>query len=627
MSESLSLIDPRRNEISGTSTFTTSLLSPLSLLTTIGVLVPTLLGGIFFLHALTDRLYPATLFSLHMTVELLFGCFQIQNVSKHSQTLSRDATVMFFFFSILDIYLCGWTYPPILNMLENSFVDIDDTILSEWRTFWILLWWLKLGIHLVVMLRLILLSCWMVATISRKSSKWTRNYASRQCLVMFRLQRNWFQQRVLWKQRSYCRSMSTLRKLLVVMTLCSFPLLFLCFRSCSLYLWSQTPEKKSSLDGNYCGFCDDLDDTECALPFPSFHHMRRDASSRTGWRVNLQPTSLPRMKGDQLTELSFLNDLDGFSPMAPILFYIQGLKESQQAQSHGMKSKVYPTLPYAFEDSINNRSATILWDVKTHTLIPHTARVDLLDPEKPIILVFPSKPLNHATHYALAVIDATDAKGRLLSPTAGMQKLLSKNDDDSSTGACSSADIHRRERYLQVLLPSLKQTASWLTARHANHTAPLSPQLLFDFITMSHDSLQPARDIRDATLERVSSRDYEHRVQITKLENENCRHNKTLVARAIHGSISVPWWLTSHDRDAILSKDAMYNADKKYTHPIKFVMYVPCSLYAAATNQTYRKQRPLRAILEYGHGMFYNRAEANDYSLQRFVLRETCCSI
>lgn len=57
--------------------------------------------------------------------------------------------------------------------------------------------------------------------------------------------------------------------------------------------------------------CDPLDETECGLPFPSFHHMEEDPTSNTGWRVHLR--GLPPLRGGIPFHPRFLNDLDGFS--------------------------------------------------------------------------------------------------------------------------------------------------------------------------------------------------------------------------------------------------------------------------------------------------------------------------
>lgn len=564
---------------------------------TIIVLIPTLIGGILFLVDLTDRLYPSTPYAMHLTAALTGACFHTL-----SRTPSRLATS---FFSVLDIYLCGFVYASITKIFETSFVDIDGSIVPEWMEYQRKLWLIKLGMSLVVAFRIFLGTVSLIYTIYNVESlhlihpiiRWTR--------VLDRLdQMQGWTHSILLKKLPHLKR--RLGKLFLVCSFLSLAPLGLCFLSCRRYLWWQPQDI-----GVPRGCCDDLDATECALPYPSFHHMRRDPSSRTGWRVNVQGSLLPPMKSDQdEMDFSFLHDLDGFSPMGgPILFYVNGLRETKEAESHGMKSKVFPTLPYNFQDSITERSSTMLWNVEDKELIPHTARVDYLDAEHPIILLIPYKPLNHASHYAVALVNASDVNGEVLSPTPGMQKLFSRPDSPS----CSS-DSQRLDRYQQILLPSLTEAAPWLI--FPNISAPFpSLQLMFDFVTMSDESLYPIRSMRDATLQEIGEMD--HQVTITKIQNQNCHRGETLVARTIHGSLAVPWWLENERRDAILSKRALKNQRSNGFVGAKFTIHVPCSLYAAAVNDTTRVQRPMRAILEYGHGLFYNRNEASEYSLLR----------
>jgi len=142
-------------------------------------------------------------------------------------------------------------------------------------------------------------------------------------------------------------------------------------------------------------------------------------------------------------------------------------------------------------------------------------------------------------------------------------------------------------------------------------------QLMFDFVTMSKDSLRPARTVRDNTFEQISNWD-NHTVDIVRVVNHNCHKNDTLAARTIHGSLNVPWWLRSISRKAVLSTQALKHGQQARTiGKAKFVVIVPCSLRAAALNESARIQRPLRAVVEYGHGLFYNRAEAYEHSLLR----------
>ena len=80
---------------------------------------------------------------------------------------------------------------------------------------------------------------------------------------------------------------------------------------------------------------------------------------------------------------------------------------------------------------MTSRSITLLVDVKAQTLVAHSAEIDYLDSDRPLVMVFPAKPLNHNRHYALAVVHATDVHGNLISPTLGMKSLLSGQHDES----------------------------------------------------------------------------------------------------------------------------------------------------------------------------------------------------
>eukprot|EP00980_Cylindrotheca_fusiformis_P008961 scaffold1912_cov135-Cylindrotheca_fusiformis.AAC.8 len=557
------------------------------------VLVPSLIGGILFLVDLTDRLYPATLYAVHLSAALVSAWVQ---TSSGNKPLTSG-------FSLLDIYLCGFVYSSMTKIFETSFVDIDGSLVPEWMDYQRELWCIKFGMLLVVALRILFGSiAWLYVIYNACLPYCPSRIRRKHVLDVLEPIQTWIYSTFLKKHPHLKRK---LNKFFLVCSVLSLVPLALCFLSCRRYLWRQP--KDATLPR---GCCDDLDTTECALPYPSFHHMRPDPSSKTGWRVNLQGGSLPPMKSDQNEmDFSFLQDLDGFSPMGgPILFYVEGLRESNEASSHGMKTNLFPTLPYNFQDSITERSSTFLWNVDAQKLVPHTARVDYLDDANPIILLIPHKPLNHATHYAVALINATAANGELIPATAGMQRLFSEE-----AGSTCSSDTQRLSRYQQVLLPSLIRAAPWL--RFHNASDP-SLQLMFDFVTMSDESLHPLRTMRDVTLEEIEA-SQQHEVEITRIQNQNCNRKQTLVARTIHGSLAVPWWLETERRDAILSKRALNIRKSNGSGGAKFTIHVPCSLYAAAVNDTSRKQRPLRAILEYGHGLFYNRNEASEYSLLR----------
>ena len=580
----------------------------LSIAATSTVLIPTLIAANLSLYALTYRTWPATLCAAHLTVALTAAFY-------HTSTNSLLVRLITTFSSLLDVFLCGVLYPNACKVFELFFVDVDGTVIDEWASFQVILQLLRKGMLLIVMLRIFIGGfCWfwIIGTSSRVGTA-PFPETTRLLRALDRAQHS-IHHRVIAK-RPHLRT--RLRKIFLVSTVLSIGWLSYCLGSCVSHFTSWHLWWESADDRDRC--CDSLDLTECALPFPSFHHMLPDPTSSTGWRVDLEGNSLPLMRGGIPLNPTFLNTLDGFSTMAPILFYLDGLKESHEAEIHGMKERVYPRLVNNnVKDSITERSITLLWNVEMEDLVPHTAQVDYLDPERPIIIVVPSKPLHHATHYALAVINATDENGNLIPPTPGMQELFSETVEYRSC----PRDYYRLGRYHRFLIPSLQKAAPWVSLNGTNlftNSSDTSLQLMFDFVTMSEDSLIPSRTVRDGTLDQISTWK-NHTVQIVKVVNQDCKKNNTLAARFIHGSLTVPWWLSGKSRESTLSPWALKYGWARSLGRAKFIIIVPCSLRAAALNETTRMQRPLRAVVEYGHGLFYNRAETYEHSLLRYVI-------
>jgi hypothetical protein len=576
----------------------------LSLLATIFFLIPALLGSIWFLLDMTSRIWPTTVFSLHLCIALAKARYHVllhQDNRVVVVVTSRLKKGIISFPPALDIFLFGYIYRNVVNVFDYFFNDIDGTTVVEWSTQKHCMLVLRLLGILTVFFRILvgglcLLSRWSTIHGASSSSplllRWTH------VLLIDRFQ-NWMNDSSSWftamrqKQVRY-----RMQNLLSVLFFASLLWLSICVASCvshytSVHLWLP-----------HYDYCDPLDTTECALPFPSFHHMSKDNSTVTGWRVNLQSKALPLLRGGIRVHLDFLNDLDGFSTMAPILFYMEGLKEAYEL--HG--SAIGLQGPAHIEYSITNKSITLLVNVDTGVLVPHSAEIDYLDPERPLVLVFPAQPLHHGTHYALAVVNATNVHGMRMQPTLGMQLLLRGD----------AFDWERFERYREIVIPSLETAAPWVS-----HTDdPSSLQLLFDFVTVSEEAqLGPIRAVRDAALHHIQSRqwgDWSDHVNVIKIRNEDCSKNDTLAARTIHASLDVPWFLGAYGRGhrgATLSPEALESGKPVTTGKAKFVVIVPCSVQANALDPLNGTR--VRALLEYGHGLFYNRAEAYSHSLLR----------
>jgi len=331
--------------------------------------------------------------------------------------------------------------------------------------------------------------------------------------------------------------------------------------------------------------CDPLDETECWVSFPSFHALRPENSSATGWRVNLEGRLLPSLKSRVSIQPNFLNLLDGFSTMAPMMFYLEGLKEAHVAGASQLKGL------NDIAESITGKCSTLLLDVKDMSLVPHSAEVDFLDGQHPLVLLCPAEPLHHNRHYAVAVVDAKDAQGTRLPQTRGMSELLG-----SPSNYTSKYNPDRRQRYIDVLIPALEKAASWFD--YSND--PDALQLLFDFHTVSAESqLGPVRSVRDAMLEQISSDDWqwEEHVRTIRTVDHDCSLDGATLARTVHAELDVPWFMDHHGpggRYSFLDECAIAMGRSTGLRTSKFLILILCSLQVLALSQCSTLTKPNR---------------------------------
>ena len=558
--------------------------------------IPALLIFIFLVrHLIGGRIWPATPFASHLSIALWTAVALVPSTS----TADRPSIYRRLIPSTLDICLFGWIYAIICNVfIWNFFTDVDGTPVIEYENY-------RSNFHQLSMLGVgIAVMRFAIETVSLFFVWLNRRYRDvndehqvpRLCATALA----WVEQAdSSFSIRGKHRFVTWLQRVLWLLLAASLVLLVWCIISVMLHCISWSAPKQHGPQ------CDPLDTTECCLPFPSFHHMVKDNATETGWRVALQGDALPPLKGGIRLDPTFLNQLDGFSTMAPMLFYMEGLKEAHEMG----KSNIRLQGANNIELSVTNRSITLLLDVDSQTLMPHSAEIDYLDNEQPLVMVFPAKPLRHNRHYALAVVGATDVYGGLLPPTPGMKATLSGQDDAHYSS--------RRERYENSVIPALLAAAPW----YSFDKDPDSLQLLFDFQTISTKSqLGPIRAVRDSTLAYIDGPEWGNwssHVHVISINEGVCSRAKTLIARTIHAEIDVPWYLEAFGpghREATLDYNALLTGKPVAIGKAKFVVHIPCSLRAAAIKGAIAKE--LRAIIEYGHGLFYNRDEAAD----RFLL-------
>jgi hypothetical protein len=555
---------------------------------------PILLGTILMFYDLTGRIWAATPFCLHLLANLATARYLIPNASTPAKLPNRILTSLS---PLLDILMFGYVYPTSWAPLINYFfTEPDGTTVVEYSSYKErLLTYQKLGLAIVVFRSLI-----GGVAISTRLATYYFPTTLTACLGRFQSPRPFgtLLDRISCSTNTKDRFKRGLRGALTALVVLSALLVsWSLFSVAAHWIPWPTPVVKNAA-------CDPLDETECVLPFPSFHQMRPDSTTPTGYRVDLKGHLLPPLKGGIRMEPTFLNRLDGFSTMAPMLFYVEGMKEAHENGSSSIRLQG----PANIANSVTEQSITLLLDVSEGRLVPHSAEIDYLDPERPLVMVFPARPLRHNGHYALAVVNASDENGNRLPPTPGMTALF------------ENVRSERRSRYVSVIMPALERAAPWFSFP----ADPDSLQLLFDFPTVSEESqLGPVRAVRDATLSHIQGNNWgswKDHVRENRIIDNRCEEPGTLIARTVHAELDIPWFLESYGsghRAAFLDDAAVLSRRPSTMGVGKFVVHIPCSVRAAALDLPGAK--PLRAVLEYGHGLFYTRHEASDSFLQRIA--------
>lgn len=618
-----------------------------------------LLGWIGFWVHLVGRLWPAWLVVAHLHLQWV-ACLRVTATAySSSQSWCSWITLA----RVMDVLLFGVLYPYLGEILISIFYrDLDGTIVPEWKTTVILLHFLEGSGLLLVGLQCVWGRC-------QNCNRHGRSEACYQWCYDHLLEMDTSQMKQVpsavddeyddqdeaefgYLPKSTTSTVIQYRpkkSVQLCLRICFWMVVLLHIVSILSLASHFGPWPDSLLVPQFFGGdktfeCDPLDETECSFPFPSFHHLREDPTTVTGYRVQLQ--GLPPLRGGIHLRPDFLNELDGFSTMAPILFYLNGMKEGhelrrkQQSRTSsndkpadqfrlaGPEDIAHSTTPY---------SITLLLNVDKNELVPHSAEIDYLDRDRPSVMIIPAAPLDHATHYAVVVHHAFDGSGESLPATQGLQTIFSQSSIQSHYAG-------QQTRFRNKVLPALLQTAEkqwsdkffgFSLSQHPemllSKPGPSSPgtsggggdfqlQQMFDFVTVSAESqLGPIRNVRDRMVQSLDAFDWDwsSHFQVVKEERFSCENENYPVARSIHVQIEVPSFLKNpYSRYSFLDPDSF----AKSTLPLgsaKAIIQIPCSLERAI--QGAKNSQPVRTIVEFGHSLFSNREEIRGGFLARMA--------
>jgi pimeloyl-ACP methyl ester carboxylesterase len=159
--------------------------------------------------------------------------------------------------------------------------------------------------------------------------------------------------------------------------------------------------------GPTTGTCNPLVGEDCFTPFPSIFFEKVDATTATGFRVDLPADHMPKSALGVAIRPDRLNQKDGFSGSAPFLVYFAA----------GFDATQLPTID-TIGTTVQATSPIQLIEYATGERVPVFAELDSwaeLPTERKALIIYPMKRLKPATRYVVALVGLRDKNGAALS--------------------------------------------------------------------------------------------------------------------------------------------------------------------------------------------------------------------
>lgn len=316
---------------------------------------------------------------------------------------------------------------------------------------------------------------------------------------------------------------------------------------------------------------------DCMLPFPSDFYRRPDESLPGKHRVALTDAAKPLLDDGTPVDLSLLHPADGFSPGSQILLYLPGGVDSS--------ALVFHTDDIAKSQSAE--STTLLVDTETGEAVPHFAETDPRaesDDDRGLV-IRPLVRLNDARRYVVAVQKLSDASGAPHVAPEGFRRLRDgQTSGDPVLGPLAT-------RYQAEVFPPLEKLG----------VVREDLLLAWDFTTRTEqNAIGDMLAVRAHVLEYVKK---PPAFSIVSAKDAVSEH----VWRKVEGTVKVPLYLEKDAPYAALHRDASGAVVPNGEIDVPFSVLIPPSVGDRPAGS------PPARLLQYGHGFFGNRGEAEGH--------------
>jgi hypothetical protein len=323
--------------------------------------------------------------------------------------------------------------------------------------------------------------------------------------------------------------------------------------------------------------CENLNPSNCLLPWPSMRFLEADPSTDTGFRVALTVAAMPlNMRGEEISNVGLWNRFDGFSPMSTMVTSFAGDVDPADLPD---ESRI--------GESILPGSPTVVIDADTLEWVPHFSELDLWpegDPERRTLYIRPAQRLKENQRYIVAVRGLTLVSGEPVQPWPYFAVLR----DGVSTGIGEVED--RRARFEEIfgLLGSAGVGREDLLEAWEFHTAS-GPSLWGEMVWL-----------RDDACARVGDRG----LGCTVLSVEDDVNAQ--IWRRVRGTFTVPLYMTSDQPGSVANRDGEGRIAFNDWAEAPFELVIPIS----ARDHVQAGGAPVRFVM-YGHGMLSSSEEVS----------------
>ena len=315
--------------------------------------------------------------------------------------------------------------------------------------------------------------------------------------------------------------------------------------------------------------CDPLDEHACLLPWPNNAFTVPDASTPTGRRLDLDPTSTPANADSVHIDPTDINRADGFSPGSAIVTYVPAL----DVDATGLAPST------DIGSSLDADAPVVVFDVTLGERVPYWAELDAQAPTNTdrLLIIHPasSRPEGHLIAGAMRQLRSAD--GELIKRSSAFQAALDGTQEPSDRSPALAELFTHIE---QARLDPNELYLAW------EFTVASQQSLSGRLLSIRNDAYAELGD--DAPVVAVTS------------------STDTDSVRTIEGTIEVPNYLTgdgSPGSTFALGSDGL--PERNTTQPT-YIAPFRCLLPLADSGQV--------PTIVYGHGLLNSRSEVDALS-------------